>query len=414
MKALGFILFLSITSIISSRSLNNAFTAAITRRPLVRTKDAKPLIDFNFEFGINARLIFPNFRLKKAYFALQEWKKLIISDPENMINNWDGVDVCSYNGVFCEKAPDDPNLKTVAGIDLNHGNIEGQLAPHLGLLTDLSVFHINTNRFSGNIPSSFSSLAILNEFDISNNQFSGPFPSVVLNIPRLKYLDIRFNNFEGVLPPQLFDKDLDAIFLNHNRFSSTIPENIGHSKASVIVFADNAFKGCIPKSIGQMSNLDEVIFANNELSGCVPEELGMLENTKVLDLSNNKFVGRIPERFGNLKGVEMIDVGHNELIGTVMEVICTLPKLVNFTFSDNYFDGLEGKCEKPVKPGLVFDCRQNCLPDKPDQKDKNRCLPMVNRLIDCKSVGCNFLPLPKPSKPSNPCPPKAPKPPPCS
>ncbi|KAJ0935720.1 putative leucine-rich repeat domain superfamily [Helianthus annuus] len=137
------------------------------------------------------------------------------------------IDVCSYNGVFCAKAPDDPNTMTVAGIDLNHGDIAGQLVPHLGLLTDLSIFHINSNRFCGIIPDSFSKLTILHELDVSNNRFVGPFPNVVLKMPKLKYLDIRYNNFEGELPPQLFDKDLDAIFLNNNGFHRLYPKTLG-------------------------------------------------------------------------------------------------------------------------------------------------------------------------------------------
>ncbi|KAM0051903.1 putative leucine-rich repeat-containing, plant-type, leucine-rich repeat domain superfamily [Helianthus debilis subsp. tardiflorus] len=375
MKAICCFLFVSIIS------LNNAFTAAIMRRRL----GPEPVADV-FEIRVDVRLHFPNFRLKKAYYALQEWKKVITSDPKGMTKNWDGIDVCSYNGVFCAKAPDAPNLSTVAVVDLNHGDIEGKLPPHLGLISDLSAFHINSNRFCGTVPNTFSRLTILNEFDISNNQFDGPFPNVVLDMPKLKYLDIRYNNFQGLLPPQLFDKDLDAIFLNHNRFSSTIPENIGNSKASVIVFADNEFKGHIPKSIGQMANLDEIIFANNQLSGCLPEELGLLHSTKVLDLSNNNFVGPIPRGIGNLKCIEMVDVAQNELIGTVVDVICTLPKLLNFTFSDNYFDRLEGKCEKPMRPELVFDYRRNCLRGKPDQKDEGKCLPVVKRQIDCESL----------------------------
>ncbi|KAK9077289.1 hypothetical protein SSX86_005626 [Deinandra increscens subsp. villosa] len=391
MKALCSFLFLSLFSIISSRSLslslNNAFTAAFTRRHLGQTKEPDPQTD-GFEIHVDAGLNFPNFRLKKAYYALQEWRKVIYSDPENMIKNWEGVDVCSYNGVFCAKAPDDPNSMTVAGIDLNHGDIAGQLVPHLGLLTDLSIFHINSNRFCGIIPDSLSKLTILHEFDVSNNRFVGPFPNVVLQMPKLKYLDLRYNNFEGDLPPQLFDMDLDAIFLNHNRFCSLIPENIGHSNASVIVFANNDFKGCIPKSIGEMTRLDEVIFADNELSGCVPDELGSLENIKVLDLSKNNFVGTIPEGFGNLKGVEMIDVRKNELIGTVADKVCTLPNLLNFTFSHNYFNELEAKCEKPVKPELVLDHRENCLPEKSDQKSEKKCSPVVNRPVDCETIGC--------------------------
>ncbi|KAI3804976.1 hypothetical protein L1987_26914 [Smallanthus sonchifolius] len=253
MKALCcFLLLFSLFSIISSRSLslslNNAFAAAITRRHLGQTKETDPQSDV-LEIHVDARLNFPNPRLKNAYCALQEWKKVIYSDPENMIKNWEGIDVCSYNGVFCAKAPDDPNMMTVAGIDLNHGDIAGQLVPHLGLLTDLSIFH-------------------------------------------------------------------------------------------------------------------------------------------VLDLSKNNFVGTIPEGFGNLKCVEMIDVRKNELIGTVVDDVCTLPNLLSFMFSDNYFNGLEKKCEKAVKPDLVLDYRENCLPDKPYQKTEKKCLPVVNRPIDCESIGC--------------------------
>ncbi|GKD49128.1 pollen-specific leucine-rich repeat extensin-like protein 3, partial [Tanacetum coccineum] len=327
MKALCCFLFLSFLSISSSRSLSLPLNNALaTRRHLAQTKedDQKTRIfDFSFDFHIDARFHFPNPRLRQAYAALQEWKKFIFSDPGNMLSNWEGDDVCSYNGIFCEKAPDNPNVLTVAGIDLNHGDIAGQLVPHLGLLTDLSVFHINSNRFCGIVPESFSRLAILHEFDISNNRFVGPFPNVVLEMAKLKYLDIRYNNFEGALPSKLFDKDLDAIFLNDNRFSSNIPENIGNSNASVIVLADNGFTGCIPQSMGRMTHLDEVIFANNQLTGCVPEALGSLENITVLDLSRNKFVGKIPQGFEGLKGAEMIDIAHNELIGTVVESICT-------------------------------------------------------------------------------------------
>ncbi|KAK1418208.1 hypothetical protein QVD17_27351 [Tagetes erecta] len=422
MKALCCFLFLSINVFLS---LTNIFVVATTRRHLGPIKETGLLTDFNFNIEINARLVFPNIRLKKAYFALQEWKKEILSDPQSMLKNWDGVDVCSYTGVFCAKAPDDPYLMTVAGIDLNNGDIAGQLVPHLGLLTDLSIFHISSNRFCGAIPSSFSDMKILHELDVSNNRFVGPFPDVVLNMPKLKYLDIRYNNFEGELPSQLFDIDLDAIFLNNNRFSSNIPENIGHSNASVIVLANNEFKGCIPIGITQMAALDEVILTNNQLTGCVPEELGMLENTTVLDLSYNKFVGTIPQSFENLKNVEMIDLRHNELTGTVVEAICTLPKLTNFTFSDNYFSELEPKCDKPVKPEIVFDNRKNCLKDKEDQKEKDVCSPVVNRKIDCESFGCSAksdsdeeskkrkvpkrTPPPPPPKPS-PSPPPTPVP----
>jgi hypothetical protein len=97
--------------------------------------------------------------------------------------------VCSYTGVFCAQALDDNSVTTVAGIDLNGGDIAGYLPPELGLLTDIALFHINSNRFCGIIPDTFSRLTILHELDVSNNRFVGLFPKVVLQLPALKYVD---------------------------------------------------------------------------------------------------------------------------------------------------------------------------------------------------------------------------------
>ncbi|GLJ11144.1 hypothetical protein SUGI_0144340 [Cryptomeria japonica] len=230
-----------------------------------------------FEFGervaVDPTLVFPNPRLRNAYIALQAWKSAIFSDPSNVTGNWVGADVCSYNDVFCAPALDNSSIQVVAGIDLNHADIAGYLPEELGLLTDLALFHINTNRFCGIVPHSFRKLKLLFELDISNNRFVGPFPNVVISLPSLKYLDIRFNDFEGQLPSQLFDKDLDAIFVNNNRFQFDIPSNLGNSPVSVAVFANNHLKGCLPSSIGNMAaTLNEIIVLNNNLTGCLPSE----------------------------------------------------------------------------------------------------------------------------------------------
>ena len=91
-------------------------------------------------------LVFENERLKAAYAAFQAWKKTIFSDPLNYTATWVGPDVCSYKGVFCAEAPDDPCITTVGGIDLNHADIAGFLPEDLGLLTDLALLHLNSNR----------------------------------------------------------------------------------------------------------------------------------------------------------------------------------------------------------------------------------------------------------------------------
>ena len=348
----------------------------------------------------------PNPRILNAYTALQAWKHVILSDPKNFTSNWCGFDVCNYKGVYCAPAPDDPHITTVAGIDLNHADIAGSLPEELGLLTDLALFHINSNRFCGTLPDSFRHLRLLYELDISNNRFKGQFPSVVLCLPSLKFLDIRYNEFEGDIPTGLFDLKLDAIFVNNNKFKSSLPGNIGNSPVSVIVFANNNLNGCLPSSLSKMAKtLNELIITNAGLKGCLSPEIGLLKNVTVFDVSSNELVGPLPETIGEMKRLEQLNVAHNKLSGEIPETICSLPNLENFTYSYNYFCGEPPTCLKlPAN-----DDKKNCIPDRPMQRSPDECAAFLAQPVDCGAFGC----LPR-SPPPSPPPPSPPLPPPSS
>ncbi|XP_022139844.1 pollen-specific leucine-rich repeat extensin-like protein 3, partial [Momordica charantia] len=418
MKGPGCCLFISLLLLSSfllfSSALSDAKVYSITHRQLLTLHENGDLLD-DYESTIQVNETFSSPRLRRAYIALQAWKMAIYSDPLNTTASWIGADVCSYTGVFCAPALDDPKLEVVAGIDLNHADIAGYLPVELGLLTDIALFHINSNRFCGIIPTSFWRLTLLYEFDISNNRFVGHFPEVVVRIPNLKYLDLRFNDFEGELPSSLFTKELDAIFLNNNRFTSNIPENFGDSPASVIVIANNNFTGCIPSSIGKMGNtLKEFVMLNNGLAGCIPGEIGLLGNATVVDVSYNKLSGILPKSFDGLKGVEALDISGNSLTGFVAEGVCNLPKLVNFTFSNNFFNGEAESCVPQNRKNIVLDDSSNCLPERPNQKTTQICTPVIHKTVDCSKAKCGGgLSPPSPStstsmppKPDQPQPPK--------
>ncbi|CAK9154416.1 unnamed protein product [Ilex paraguariensis] len=311
----------------------------------------------------------PNPRLQNAYIALQAWKHAITSDPKGFTSNWYGPNVCNYTGVFCAPALDDPHVTTVAGIDLNHADIAGTLPEDLALLTDLALFHINSNRFCGTLPNCFSKLHLLYELDVSNNLFSGEFPSVVLSLSSLRFLDIRFNDFEGKVPSSLFELKLDALFINNNNFNSSFPENIGSLPVSVVVLANSDLSGCLPSSISKMAGtLNEIILMGMGLSGCLPEEIGLLKNVTVFDVSKNGFVGTLPESMGGMKSLEQLNVASNKLSGEIPASICSLPMLQNFTYSDNYFCSEPATCLKlPDK-----DDRENCIPGRPAQSKNKR------------------------------------------
>ncbi|KAI5583092.1 hypothetical protein BDE02_07G129700 [Populus trichocarpa] len=330
-----------------------------------------------------------NQRLHQAYIALQAWRRVIYSDPNNFTTNWVGPDVCSYKGIYCATATDDPKIRVVAGIDLNFADIAGFLPNELGLLSDLALIHLNSNRLCGIIPQSLTNLSLLYELDVSNNRFVGPFPSVVLSLPMLTYLDLRYNEFEGPLPPQLFQKKIDAIFINNNRFTSAVPAFLGGTSASVVVIANNNFKGCLPPSIANLADtLEELLLINTSLTGCLPPEVGYLYKLRVLDVSHNKIVGPIPYSLSGLAHLEQLNLAHNLMTGIVPQGVCILPNLANFTFSYNFFCEEEGICMNLTSKGIKYDDRRNCLPEKPLQRSQKECNDTLEHPVDCFQECC--------------------------
>jgi hypothetical protein len=333
-----------------------------------------------------------NPRLQKAYVALQALKRAVTDDPKNLTRGWCGPDVCAYFGVYCAAAPDDPRALTVAGLDLNHGDLAATLPEELGLLSDLALLHLNSNRFAGGLPESLPKLRLLHELDVSNNRLSGGFPQHVLCLPSVRYVDLRFNNLCGPVPPALFDKPLDAVFLNDNHFDFELPESLGNSPASVLVLANIRLRGCIPQSVGRMAGtLNELVVLNSGLRSCLPQELGWLRELTVLDLSFNRLQGALPESMAGLHRLEQLDVAHNELSGHVPEGVCALPSLRNFTYSYNYFCSEATRCLDIRR----VDDRQNCIAGRPDQRPAGQCMAFLHRPpVHCDDHGCFAPPQP--------------------
>ncbi|XP_031115530.1 leucine-rich repeat extensin-like protein 4 [Ipomoea triloba] len=334
-------------------------------------------------------------KLQKAYTALQALKSAISEDPLGILNSWVGSNVCDYKGVFCSDSQDfmgNPD-EVVAGIDLNHANLKGVLVKELSLLTDLSLLHLNTNRFSGTIPETFRDLVSLTELDLSNNQFSGSFPITVLLIPNLLYLDIRFNSFSGPIPEQVFNKKLDAIFLNDNQFSGELPQSLGNSPASVINLANNNFSGSIPFSLGYMGpRIKEILFLNNQLTGCIPEGVGMWTDLEVLDVSSNSLMGHLPDSISCLSGIEVLNLANNKLSGELPDIVCSLKRLLNLTITYNFFSGLSQDCDRLPTRNVGFDFSLNCIPGRQMQRSQPEC-----SAIPGSSLSCLRIPSPKPT-----------------
>lgn len=321
----------------------------------------------------------------QEYAALQALKVAVTDDPKGALASWQGANVCAYKGVYCSAPPDGAAAAgastVVAGIDLNRANLRGTLPDAVSLLAHLTFLHLNSNRLGGAVPDTLRDLQYLTELDLSNNLFSGPFPASTLLIPSLVYLDLRFNAFSGEVPPEVFAKELDAVFLNDNQFEGQIPDTLWASPATVITLANNHFTGAVPAAYefgagagaGAGGRVREVLFLNNNLTGCVPEALGFLPSMQVLDLSYNALSGHLPGTLSCLSGIEVLNLAHNQLTGELPDLLCDLRRITNLSVSFNFFSGISQRCDRQLGSRGVFDFVGNCVPGRDMQRPQPEC-----------------------------------------
>ncbi|KAL2344769.1 hypothetical protein Fmac_006054 [Flemingia macrophylla] len=322
----------------------------------------------------------PLSRLEKARRVLLRFKS-IINDTSCYTQNWNAnTDVCKFNGIRCATFPTDKQ-RAVAGLDLNGAKVSGQngcALPLDGLLNnieELTFFHVNSNNFSGGIPENITNYKYFFELDLSNNKIGGKFPLKALKNRTLVFLDLRFNKLTGEIPYQLFQQDLDVIFVNDNQFSGYLPENFGSTTARYLTFARNQLTGPLPRSLGFAPNLTEVLFLGNRFSGCLPFEIGYLKKAVVFDASRNFITGPIPFSFGCLKSIQYLNLAHNKLYGVVPDNLCQIPSLRNngnLSLSNNYFKEIGPSCWSLIK-SKVLDVSQNCIPGLPNQRSPLEC-----------------------------------------
>ncbi|TYJ44198.1 hypothetical protein E1A91_A03G206200v1 [Gossypium mustelinum] len=344
-----------------------------------------PLLYQNFKTKSGC---FRNQRLAKAHTVIQTFKSKILVDENSkkFTKTWRGTEVCNYKGFTCDIRPD-VNETAVASVDFNGAKFAGPngylpLDGFIDKLDDLAIFHANSNNFTGTIPYEVSKIKYLYELDLSNNQLSGDFPMNVLKATNLTFLDLRFNSIKGLVPQQVFNLDLDVLFINNNNFEQRLPENLGDTPVLYLTFANNKFTGPIPTSIGKAPNLLEVLFLNNKLTGCLPYEIGNLSQATVFDVGSNKLTGPIPYSFGCLKKIELLNLAGNEFYGEVPETVCQLKNLQNLSLSYNYFTQVGPTCRDLIMKKKL-DVKNNCILDLPFQRSEAECTAFFSRKLYC-------------------------------
>ncbi|KAK7325317.1 hypothetical protein VNO77_29477 [Canavalia gladiata] len=325
--------------------------------------------------------------------SLLEFKKTIISDPHSSLGNWEeGVHVCNFTGVECDKFQ-----HRVIRLILYDKPLVGLLSPVLSNLTGLHVLEIVHSHLFGIIPPQFSSLRSLHRIILEGNNLHGSIPDSFSQLSKLYILVIKENNITGSLPPSLFSNctQLDVLDFSSNFLTGQIPQEIGNCQGlwSMSLY-NNQFTGKLPVSLSNLSlqNLDvEYNYLTGELpsklvrnwpyllylhlsynnmeshdnntnlepfftalrNNSVLEELelagmdlgGSFSNTfatqlitlKTLLLQENHIFGSIPSSLANLSRLFILNLTSNLLNGTISSEICRLPNLEQLFLSHNLF-----------------------------------------------------------------------------
>lgn len=164
---------------------------------------------------------------------------------ENRLQWNSSVSACDWFGVEC-----DANRTAVYSVRLPGTGLVGQIpAGTLGLLTQLRVLSLRSNRLSGAVPADFSNLKLLRSLYLQDNLFSGEFPQSLTQLARLGRLDLSFNNFSGAIPFSVNNlTHLVRLYLMNNTFSGSLP-NINLPNMSSFNVANNKLNGSIPQTL---------------------------------------------------------------------------------------------------------------------------------------------------------------------
>ncbi|KAA3488516.1 BRASSINOSTEROID INSENSITIVE 1-associated receptor kinase 1-like isoform X1 [Gossypium australe] len=117
--------------------------------------------------------------------------KTNMADPNNVLQSWDPtlVNPCGWYHV----TRNDEN--SVTRVDLQNGNLSGQLVPQLGQLPNLQYLELYGNNISGIIPEELGNLTNLVSLDLYLNNLTGGIPPTLGKLTKLRFLYEHFKIF---------------------------------------------------------------------------------------------------------------------------------------------------------------------------------------------------------------------------
>ena len=295
-----------------------------------------------------------------------EWEENANWLTDMPLPTWHGVDVNAHG--------------KVTGIDLQGNNLDGELVPEIGHLSELTSLNLGGNHISGGIPTSLAQLTVLTSLDLDANRLTGSIPTEFGNLKLITNLSLKGNELTGEIPETLGTlTELQSLLVAGNEFDSCIPdilqsietndfneltvlycthdtadrvvlatlynstngdewsnnenwlsdtpiptwhgvESDANGKVTALNLRQNNLNGTLIPEIAHLTNLTSLDLGQNRLTGTIPPEIGELAELSSLLLNGNLFTGKIPDELGNLTQLQSMRVYPNKFGD------CTIPE----------------------------------------------------------------------------------------